>query len=118
VREQLLTELRAETWAALDAAEQVAIHRGTYDLGQEEGHIRARSSKAGDSQELARQGRTLAFRARVNDAREAAEVHAVIADAEVTGDPQAVREVLAAGLARLSTLADGTRVPSVKMQMQ
>jgi hypothetical protein len=88
VREQLLTELRAETWAALDAAEQVAIHRATYDLGQEEGHIRARSSKAGDSQELARQGRTLAFRARVNDAREAAEVHAVIADAEVTGDPR------------------------------
>jgi hypothetical protein len=42
----------------------------------------------------------------------------VIADAEVTGDPEAMRMTLAAGLARVSALADGARVPSAKASLQ
>jgi hypothetical protein len=71
VREQLLTELLAETWKALDATEQATIHRSTYDRGQEEGRTRAAIARAGeDPQALFKQQRMLAFRARVQDARD------------------------------------------------
>jgi hypothetical protein len=119
VREQLLEELRVETWAALDAAEKTAIHRQVFGLEQEEGRTRAAIAKAGeDPQALFKQQRMLAFRARVSDARTGGEIHTVIGDAELSDDPEAMRMTLAAALARLSALAEGARVPSAKASVQ